>query len=216
MVVCRYMEITIAHVFMAGIAVFALSSSYFLWVYKKDFNSAFLVSFITIVSYTLMLEGSLATVGAGGETVYPTRWLFYGLSCTLLMYEIARFLGVSLRETIFLLYLTAIVMVTGAAASYYEGWYMLGFFVLSTVAYVRLVYPLLMTQTPHGSVIARYIWLGWTGFPIVFLLAPDGYGVLTALTAAVLYLGLDIFTKVLFYFELHTKQHAEKESKPVN
>jgi sensory rhodopsin len=199
------MEIEISTIVAIGIAVFSLASLYFLWVYKKKFNSAFLVSFITIISYTLMLEGSLVSIGAAGELVYPTRWIFYGLSCTLLMYEIARSLGKSLSETVFLLYLTAIVMFTGAAASYYDGWYMIGFFAVSTIAYIRLIYPLLTTTSPHRSALAQYILLGWTGFPVVFLLAPDGYGVLTAVTAAVLYLVLDIFTKVLFYIDLRRK-----------
>jgi len=50
--------------------------------------------------------------------------------------------------------------------------------------------------------------LGWTGFPIAFLLAPDGFGIITASTAAVLYLVLDIFTKIIFYFDLRRKMEA--------
>lgn len=199
------MNIEITTIFSVGIAVFSIAAVYFLVAHKKDFNSAFLVSFITIISYFLMLEGSLVSVGAGGESVYATRWLFYALSCTLLMYEIARFLGKSLSETVFLLYLTAIVMVTGAAAAYYDGWYMIGFFVLSTIAYVRLVYPLLFAQSPHRGAIAKYILLGWTGFPVAFLLAPDGFGVITAVTAAVLFLTFDVFTKVVFYLDVQRK-----------
>jgi len=203
------MNMQIETVFIIGIAFFAAAATYFLFTYKKDFNSAFLVSFITVISYTFMLEGSLASVGAEGGAVYATRWLFYALSCTLLMYEIARFLQKSMSETIFLLYLTAIVMVTGAAAAYYDGWYMIGFFAISTVAYVRLVYPLLTAASPHRAAVAKYILLGWTGFPIAFLLAPDGFGIISAVTAAVLYLAFDIFTKVIFYFDLHKKMSAE-------
>lgn len=197
------MEIEISTIFVIGIAIFSLTSLYFLWSYKKEFNSAFLVSFITVISYTLMLEGSLVAMGANGELVYPTRWIFYGLSCTLLMYEIARQLGKSLAETVYLLYLTAIVMFTGAAASYYDGWYMIGFFVISSIAYVRLIYPLVTANSPHRASLIKYILLGWTGFPLVFLLAPDGYGIISAVTAAVLYLALDMFTKILFYHDLH-------------
>ena len=203
------MNIQIETVFLVGIVLFAVAATYFLYTYKKDFNSAFLVSFITIISYVLMLEGSLASVGAGGEAVYATRWIFYALSCTLLMYEIARFLKKSLPETIFLLYLTAIVMVTGGAAAYYDGWYMIGFFIISTVAYVRLVYPILTAPSAHRAAVAKYILLGWTGFPLVFLFAPDGYGVISAVTAAILYLFLDVLTKVIFYLDLHKKMIAD-------
>jgi len=203
------MDIQIETVFLVGIGLFTLASTYFLFAHKKAFNSAFLVSFITIISYTLMLEGSLASVGAEGGAVYATRWLFYGLSCTLLMYEIAKFLKKSKEETIFLLYLTAIVMATGAASAYFDGLYMLGFFALSTVAYVMLMYPLLTAVSPHTSAVSKYILLGWTGFPVAFLLAPDGYGLISAATAAVLYLLLDVFTKVFFYLDLHKKMEVQ-------
>jgi len=203
------MNIQIETVFLVGIALLIAASTYFLFAYRKEFNSAFLVSFITIISYTLMLEGSLASVGAEGEAVYATRWLFYGLSCTLLMYEIAKFLKKSLTETIFLLYLTAIVMGTGAAAAYFDGWYMIGFFTLSTVAYVMLMYPLLTAVSPHRGSVAKYILVGWTGFPVAFLLAPDGFGLISAVTAAILFLLLDVFTKVIFYLDLHKKMVVE-------
>jgi len=204
------MNISIEMVFMVGIALFAVASTYFLFAHKKDFNSAFLVSFITVISYTLMLEGSLVTVGAEGGAVYATRWLFYGLSCTLLMYEIAKFLKKSQAETVFLLYLTLIVMGTGAAAAYFDGWYMIGFFAISTVAYIRLVYPLLTAVSPHRAAVGKYILIGWSGFPVAFLLAPDGFGLISAATAAVLFLLLDLFTKVIFYVDLHKKMQTQQ------
>jgi len=55
------MEIQIETAFAVGMALFAASATYFLFAHKKDFNSAFLVSFITIISYTLMMEGSLVS-----------------------------------------------------------------------------------------------------------------------------------------------------------
>jgi len=202
------MEIQIKLVFAVSVALFSVTAAYFLWAYKKPFNSAFLVSFITVISYTLMLEGSLVSVGAGGGEVYATRWLFYGLSCSLLMYEIARFLKKSQSETAFLMFLTVLVMGIGAAAAYFEGWYKIGFFVLSSLAYILLVYPLLTSVSPHRNAIAKYLLLGWTGFPLAFLLAPDGFGIITAATAAILYLILDIFTKLIFYFDLRRKTEA--------
>jgi len=204
------MDIQIESVFVLGIALFSAAATYFLFAYKKEFNAAFLVSFITIVSYTLMLEGSLVSVGAGGGEVHASRWAFYGLSCTLLMYQIAKFLRKSLSETIFLLYLTVIVMGTGAAAAYFEGWFMIGMFVISTVAYMLMIYPILTSTSPHRAAVAKYILLGWTGFPIAFLLAPDGFGVISAVTAAILYLLFDIFTKVIFYLDLDSKMRADE------
>lgn len=203
------MDIQIESVLMAGMTSFALASMYFLWAYRKEFNSAFLVSFITLISYVVMFEGSLATSGAGGGEVHASRWLFYGLSCTLLVYEIAKFLGKSMREIIFLLYLTVIVMGAGALSAVYDGWLMLGMFAISSVAYVLLMYPLLTADSPHRGAVAKYILLGWTGFPVAFLLAPDGYGLIGAATAAMLYLAFDVFTKVIFYLDLHKKMQSE-------
>jgi len=156
-----------------------------------------------------MLEGSVVSFNQGGAEVYATRWLFYGLSCTLLMYEIAKFLKKSMSETIFLLYLTVIVMGTGAAAAYFEGWFMIGMFVISSVAYVLLVYPILTSTSPHKAAVAKYILVGWTGFPVAFLLAPDGFGIISAVAAAGIYLLLDVFTKILFYIDLHPKMKIE-------
>ena len=199
------MDTQIEMIFAVAIALFAATATYFLLARRKDFNKAFLVSFITIISYTLMLEGSTVSYGVEGEEVYATRWLFYGLSCGLLMYEIARLLGKSLPETAFLLFLTVIVMGTGAAAAYFNGWYKTGFFVISSVAYIILVYPILASTSPNRNAVAKYILLGWTGFPLAFLLAPEGFGLITASMAAILYLLLDVFTKLIFYFDLGAK-----------
>jgi len=203
------MNIQIEMIFAAAIALFAATATYFLLARRKDFNKAFLVSFITIISYTLMLEGSTVSYGVEGGEVYATRWLFYGLSCGLLMYEIARLLGKSLSETAFLLFLTVIVMGTGAAAAYFDGWYKIGFFVISSVAYIILVYPLLASTSLNRNAVAKYILLGWTGFPLAFLLAPEGFGLITASVAAILYLLLDVFTKLIFYFDLDAKISAD-------
>ena len=199
---------TIQIIFAAAIALFASAATYFLLARKKEFNKAFLVSFITIISYTLMLEGSVVSYGVGGEEVHATRWLFYGLSCVLLMYEMARLLGKSVLETAFLLFLIVIVMGTGAAAAYFDGWFKAAFFVISSVAYIIMVYPILTSTSSNRNVLAKYILLGWTGFPLAFLLAPEGFGLITASVAAILYLLLDIFTKLIFYFDLNARISA--------
>jgi len=207
------MDIQINTILVLGIIIFAVAAFAFLLAYKKGFNSAFLVSFITVISYTIMLEGSLASTGAGGGEVHASRWAFYALSCTLIMYEMAKYLKKSRPETVFLIYMTAIVMGTGAAAAFYGGWFMIGMFVISTVAYVLMVYPLLTSTSPHRAAIAKYILLGWTAFPIAFLLAPDGFGLISAVVAAGIFLLLDIFTKIVFYLDLHPKMRAERANK---
>jgi bacteriorhodopsin len=106
-------------VFVTGLVIFAVSSAYFYFVGRKKagLNSAFLVSFITLISYVLMWQGSLTVVTQAGQPIYWTRWLFYALSCTLLMVEIAQLKQIQGGGLVQLLYLTAIVMVTGFLAA---------------------------------------------------------------------------------------------------
>ena len=191
-------------VFLAGIAIFALSSAYFYWTGrdKRGFNTAFLVSFVTLISYVLMWQGDLTVVTADGEPIYWSRWLFYGLSCTLLMLEIAQVKGIQGGRRVQLLYLTAIVMGTGYLAARDLTAIKWVHFAISSVAYVLLVMQILSVRTAGSGWVHSYIFAGWTVFPFVFLLAPTGFGLIGAAAANAVYLLLDIFTKIAFNVQL--------------
>ena len=75
-------------------------------------------------------------------------------------------------------------------------------FVVSSVAYVLLVFQVLTVQTAGSRWVRNYIFFGWTVFPIVFLLAPTGVGLLGAGVANLFYLLLDIYTKIVFNIHL--------------
>jgi len=186
-----------------GIGIFSLSSLYFLVTKNKTFNTAFLVSFITIISYALMLEGSITSVAWSDGPIYYSRWFFYVISCTLLAYAIAQALGKNVAETAQLIYLTAIVMATGGLAALFTGIWMLVFFALGTIAYIMMIYPILTSTMPAKKVIVPYILLGWSVFPIIFIIAPEGYGLISNVVAASVYLALDVLTKIIFYIHLH-------------
>lgn len=188
-------------VFLTGITLFTLSSIYFLFDKTKAFNTALLVSLVTVVSYVVMLSSSIVATVEVGDVAYYTRWLFYGLSCSLLMYEIGRILGMKKDKLAMQIYLIVVVMLTGALASAFSGGYMVTMFVISSFAYLLLLKNLFDTKSSNSSFVFRYIAFGWTVFPIVFLLAPDGFGVIVNATAAVAYLALDVFTKILFYID---------------
>jgi len=191
-------------VFVAGLVLFAISSAYFYSVGKNKagFNSAFLVSFVTLISYVLMWQGNLTVVTQAGQPIYWTRWLFYALSCTLLMVEIAQLKQIQGGGLVQLLYLTAIVMVTGFLAARDLTAIRWVHFVLSSVAYVLLVIKVLSVKTAKSGWVNSYIFFGWTVFPVVFLLAPTGLGLLGAGVANLLYLLLDIYTKIVFNIQL--------------
>ena len=194
-------------VFLVGLLIFAISSVYFYFAGKgkNGLNTAFLVSFITLISYVLMWQGNLTVITSAGEPIYWTRWLFYGLSCTLLMLEIAQLKSIQGGSRVQLLYLTAIVMGTGVLAARDLSALRWVHFVISSVAYILLVLQVLSVKSKGSGWAHTYIYFGWTVFPIVFLLAPTGLGLIGAAVANLLYLLLDIYTKIVFNIQLNTK-----------
>ena len=193
-------------IFIAGFAIFALSSIYFLFSKGKsgELNSAFLVSFVTLASYALMWDGLFTAESASGEPIFWTRWLFYAISCSLLMLEIAKFKGIKSSGKIAeLIFLNVIVMGTGTLAAVSSGLSKWIFFVLSSIAYLIQIGMVLKVKEENSKWINTYIYLGWTGFPIVFLLAPTGIGLFGAAIAMGLYLILDIYTKIIFNLQLN-------------
>ena len=189
-------------VFLAGILIFAILSAYFAFRSRGGLNSAFLISFITLISYVLMWQGDLTVVTAAGQPIFWTRWLFYILSCTLLIVEIARLKQIQGGRMVQMLYLTAIVMFTGFLAARDLTAVRWAHFAISSVAYILLVIQILAVKTPGSQWVRNYIFFGWTVFPIIFLLAPTGVGLIGAAVANLLYLLLDIYTKIVFNIQL--------------
>lgn len=191
-------------VFLAGLLIFAVSSLYFYVTgrTKSGLNTAFLVSFVTLISYVLMWQGNLTVTTGNGQPIFWSRWLFYGLSCTLLMVEIARLKGIQGGGLVQVLYLTAIVMLTGFLAARdltAVRWIHFG---ISSVAYALLLVNILSARTSGSQWVNSYIFFGWTVFPIVFLFAPTGLGLISAAMANLLYLVLDLYTKIIFNIHL--------------
>jgi sensory rhodopsin len=101
------------------------------------------------------------------------------------------------------LYLTAIVMGTGFLAARDTTAVRWFHFVISSIAYILLVLKVLSTKRAGWT--HSYIYFGWTVFPIVFLLAPTGLGLFGAAVANLLYLLLDLYTKIVFNLQLGNK-----------
>jgi sensory rhodopsin len=191
-------------IFTAGLAIFALSSVYFYVTgrTKDSLNTAFLVSFVTLISYVLMWQGDLTVVTPAGQTIFWSRWLFYGLSCTLLMVEIAQLKGIQGGGMVQLLYLTAIVMGTGFLAARDLTAVRWIHVAISSVAYLLLVVNVLSAKASGSQWVSSYILFGWSVFPLVFLLAPTGVGLIGTALANLLYLALDVYTKIAFNVQL--------------
>ncbi len=118
------------------------------------------------------------------------------------MVEIAHSKGIQGGDLVQLLYLTAIVMFTGFLAARDLTVTRWVHFVISSVAYVLLVIKVLSAKTAASQWVNSYVFFGWTVFPIVFFLAPTGLGLIGAAVANLLYLVLDIYTKIVFSIQL--------------
>jgi len=194
---------TMTTVLLFSLGIFSLSSLYFWLQPKKGANLPFLVSATTVISSLLMLEGSFITQNILGQDLYWTRWVFYTVSCTLLMLSIARLLKKDSAITMEMLYLTAFVMLTGAFGSAFDGIFKWGFFILGGIFYLQLLRKIFQgAKAKDTAYIIPFIFLGWTGFPLVFLLSPEGFSLISNPLAASTYLALDVYTKIYFYMRM--------------
>ena len=197
---------------MIGAVLFALSSLYFYISSPSKLNSALLVSMTTLTSYVLMIQGEYA-IGDLSEAHHWTRWAFYGLSCSLLAYEITRQLDFELPKQIKNIFLTALVMLTGVLSSVSVDQYKILFFVISCAAFGVFLYDIFSSKSKALKRIAPYIVLGWSGFPVVFLLSSEGLGILTGSISLAFYLLLDLYTKVFFYIQYYATGKSKSTKK---
>jgi bacteriorhodopsin len=200
------MDINVSDIFLFGIGVFSLSSLYFFFMQKKLFNSAFLVSIVTLASYIVMYSGSYTEFTSDLEPIYPTRWVFYAISCGLLAFEMTRVLKFKKDKMAELLFLTPLVMITGYLSTQLPEESRNMMFSLSSAIYFILAFQLIRESFKQRmeKQIGLYIILGWSMFPVVFGASSAMFGILDQEPTQALYLFLDIFTKIVFYFTLAT------------
>jgi len=148
-----------------------------------------------------MSLGIATTVSQGGETIYWSRWLFYCGACSLLMYDTAKVQKIPNSDYPKMAILTILTMFNGFLASYTVISFKWVFYILSSVAFLGLLYIVLQGQdNPDFKSLKLFVLGGWTLFPIVFLLAPTGLEILTTTTSEASYLLFDFITKIVFGF----------------
>lgn len=198
-------------IFYIGIGLFTLTSIMFFFLKKKNSKVAsinMMVNFVTIASYILMVSGLFVVTTTTGEAIYWTRWAFYAVSCSLLMVEISMVLRIDNSNRLEILIFNAMVMITGLFASISDGLIKWLFFILSSVAYLYVLYQISRNRS-EGNFIVTFVAIFWTGFPLVWILSPAGLILLDAFWTALLYLVLDFITKI--YFGFHTTLKYSKE-----
>jgi sensory rhodopsin len=152
---------------------------------------------------------ALATTTAeNGQPIYWTRWLFYIGSCSILTLDIAFIAKKPNLKKAEIAIFTALTMFCGFLASIIitdDRWW---FFGLSTAAYLSMLYSLFKESTNNDANISSIMWFvlaTWSMFPLVWLLAPTGFGILEIEIEALLYLALDIITKIAFGTYISTR-----------
>ncbi|MHA2473078.1 MAG: bacteriorhodopsin [Promethearchaeota archaeon] len=187
-------------IFYLGMGIFAVTTIMFLLLKKKNPKVAsfnMIVNIITIASYILMVS-ELGTITAlNGESIYWTRWAFYAVSCSFLMAEISFILKIDSRLMVEIIVFNSLVMVSGLLASITEGLIKWLFFILSSVAYLYILFQI-NKRSSNEKYPVIFVTIFWSGFPLVWLLSPAGFMVLDAFWTALIYLILDLITKVYF------------------
>ena len=83
------------------------------------------------------------------------------------------------------------------------------FFGLSTAAYLGMIYVLFSKSSDDGPKMSSIMWFvlfTWSLFPIVWVLAPTGFTIIAVDVTAILYLALDILTKIAFGIYITTRK----------
>jgi sensory rhodopsin len=190
-------------VFQIGAIIFGLSSFIFLYSGRKKslFDTEFFISFITATSYALMSLSVATTVSSEGQIIYWSRWLFYLVACPLLVYDITKILNISREDYPKLALLTGLTMFNGFLASFIVTSSRWLFFLLSSIAFICLLFMIFKgeTNTKFKS-LKPFVLVGWSLFPLVFLLAPTGFGIIDTSISETLYFVLDLITKLFFGF----------------
>ena len=202
-------------VFWIGAAIFGLAALMFAAIDKQRFGdnpffgSNIFVSFITTISYVVMALALGTAVAENGQPIYWTRWLFYIASCSILTLDIAFIAQKPAFQKVEIALFTGMTMFCGFLASIivtFDRWW---FFGLSTASYISMLYILFKRSSNDEIKLTAIMWfvlVAWSLFPLVWIIAPTGLGVITTTTEAVVYLALDFITKIAFGLYISTQQ----------
>ncbi len=166
------------------------------------------ITAIAAVSYAFTRFG-FGAIPVGDATFYAPRYVDWLLTTPLLILYLALLCRPGKRMYALLIGLDVALITLGIAAIFTEGLLSLALFAAGCVAYGVLAY-LLVVRLPRTAafetdrvaiVFAKLRNLTvvlWTLYPVVWLLAPVGFGFLTPGTEMMVIVYLDIITKVGF------------------
>ena len=184
-------------------AIFSFAALYFFFN-RKNFRSDFpwLVSFITVISYLVMLMN--INIGTDPTMFLWTRWVGYAISCTLLTASMVGIFGIVGKEKTLALVFTSLIMLTGVLAAIASSTvFIVMFFLLGMVPFISLISIFHSKATSKNYHVLNYLYYGWFAFPVIFILSPETFNAVPYLTLILgAYLIADFFTKIVFYIHL--------------
>jgi sensory rhodopsin len=166
------------------------------------------ITAIAAVSYTLTSQG-IGTISVDGASFYVPRYVDWLLTTPLLLLYMALLCKPGKQIYGLLIGLDVALILLGTAAIFTEGTLSLVLFGAGTVAYLALAYVLVVTLPARAAFESDRVEMVftklrnvtvvlWTMYPVVWLLAPVGYGYLLPNTEMMVIVYLDIITKVGF------------------
>jgi len=175
---------------------------------RKYYGVLAAITGIATVAYTLTSLG-IGSIPVDGATFYTPRYVDWLLTTPLLILYLTLLCKPGRQLYALLIGLDVALIALGIAAIFTSGVLSLTLFSFGGVAYAALAY-LLVTELPDrasfaservGIVFAKLrnvTVVLWTLYPVVWLLAPVGFGLLEPGTEMMVIVYLDIITKVGF------------------
>ncbi|MFA1612359.1 bacteriorhodopsin [Halobellus rubicundus] len=175
----------------------------------RELNAVlFGVTGIAAVAYLLMALG-YGTIAVGSQSVEIVRYVDWLLTTPLMVLYLGLLSRPGRRVLRRLVAVDVVVVLAGIAATAVAGLLQYVFFGVGTIAYLVLVQLLVQTlperatfSTPREessfTTLRNLTVIVWTLYPVVWLLAPTGVGLLLPETQVLVFTYLDIVSKVGF------------------
>ncbi|EMA63572.1 bacteriorhodopsin [Halorubrum kocurii] len=166
------------------------------------------VTGVAALAYLAMALG-FGTVATPGGDLPVARYLDWLITTPLLLLYLGLLARPSRRVLAGLIAVDVVIIAGGIAAVVTAGTLSWGLFAVASAAYAVLVYGLLVSLPRSASAetdrvravfgtLRNITVVLWTLYPVVWLLAPTGLGLLTPATEMLLFVYLDIVSKVGF------------------
>lgn len=210
----------LAIVYWVSLGVFGLATLVALGLYfcydrcNEARNAAMIASIVfmfQVFLYTGLLLGQGASLIPDVGSCQPwARWLTYTFSCALLAYEIAGLAGLDTMDILFYVATISLTLITGffaAVGSEIDDrwvWFGVGF-IPYFVSFVILF------RRARGPLIA-FVSITWSLYPLILVLGPLYFGVISLTIESALYLVADLITKIGFEFWLIWRENSQYKS----